>query len=119
MESTPHNRKPSPVSDQLTRSRHLLPFDSLDTLSQPLKKLKEGKAGSPSLTPDQQTILETPSKRVQGGSISPTSGSTISSSVKPPVPQDFSSNNPYWGRRIVSHTIQILHDILSSFCWFN
>ncbi|XP_022890496.1 DUF724 domain-containing protein 7-like isoform X1 [Olea europaea var. sylvestris] len=100
MESTPHNRKPSPVSDQLTRSRYLLPFDSLDTLSQPLKKLKEGKAGSPSLTPDQQTILETPSKRVQGGSISPTSGSTISSSVKPPVPQDFSSNNPYWGRRI-------------------
>ncbi|CAI9774265.1 unnamed protein product [Fraxinus pennsylvanica] len=99
-QSTPHNQKPSPFTKQLTKSRHLSLFDSLDTLSQPLKNLKEGKAVAPSRTLHQQTILETSSKYVQDGSISPISGNTMTSSVKPPVPQDFSSNNPYWGRRI-------------------
>ncbi|KAL2556480.1 Uncharacterized protein Fot_01219 [Forsythia ovata] len=100
-QSTPHNQEPSHVTNPLTKRRHVSPSDSLDTLSKPLKKLKEGKlAAAPSLSPHQQNILETPSKAVQDGSVSPTSGNTMTSSVKQPVPQDLSSNNPYWGRRI-------------------
>ncbi|KAL2540409.1 DUF724 domain-containing protein 6 [Abeliophyllum distichum] len=99
-QSTPHNQEPSHVTNPLTKSRHVSPSDSLDTLSRPLKKLKEGNlAAAPSLTPHQQNILETPRKAVQDGSVSATSGNTMTSSVKQPVPQDLSSNNPYWGRR--------------------
>ncbi|XP_022876451.1 DUF724 domain-containing protein 7-like isoform X3 [Olea europaea var. sylvestris] len=97
-QSTHRNQETYHVINPLTKSRHLSPSGSFDTFSQPLKKLKEGKAAASSLATHQQTIFETSSKAVQDGSVSPTSGITVTSSVKPFVPQDLSSNNPYWGR---------------------
>lgn len=102
-QSTHRNQETYHVINPLTKSRHLSPSGSFDTFSQPLKKLKEGKAAASSLATHQQTIFETSSKAVQDGSVSPTSGITVTSSVKPFVPQDLSFNNPYWGRS-VSHT---------------
>ncbi|KAL2491749.1 DUF724 domain-containing protein 3 [Abeliophyllum distichum] len=92
---TPFDQKPSNVTTSLTKRRHRLPSDSLDDLSLPLKKLKEGNlVAAASLAPQQQNTLITSSKTMLRGSASPISENTSISSAKQPVPGDL-SNNPY------------------------